>query len=40
MHPLLDMPARSLRDAAIGDAAAERATLLAVLDAEADEEDA
>ena len=34
------MPARSRRDAAIEDAAAERETLLAVLDAEADGEDA
>ena len=39
-HPGRPMPARSRRDAAIEDAAAERDTLLAVLDAEAEEEDA
>lgn len=38
-HPGRPMPARSRRDAAIEDDAAERDTLLAVLDAEADEED-
>jgi integrase/recombinase XerD len=38
-HPGRPMPVRSLRDAAIADAADGRETLLAVLDAEADEED-